>query len=86
MSGQSSGGHWPQHPPSRSGAVEGELKAASDIDRFRRSPPLPPRPADLPVDTDLRLRLVPSPWVALGGETLVRRSHPAYDQFAASAP
>ncbi|HEY5116553.1 MAG TPA: hypothetical protein VIJ00_13610 [Nakamurella sp.] len=86
MSGRSSGGHWPQYPPSRSGAVEGDLKAASDIDRFWQSPPLPPRPAVLPVDTDLRLRLLPSPWVALGGETLVRWLRPAYEQFAALAP
>ena len=86
MSGRSSGGHWPQYPPSRSGAVEGELKAASDIDRFWQSPPLPPRPAVLPVDTDLQLRLLPSPWVTLGGETLVRWLHPAYEQFAALAP
>ena len=86
MSGRSSGGHWPQYLPSRSGAVEGELKAASDIDRFWQSPPLPPRPAVLPVDTDLLLRLLPSPWVALGGETLVRWLRPAYEQFAASAP
>ena len=86
MSGRSGGGYRPQYLPSRSGAVEGELKAASDIDRFRRSPPLPPRPAVLPVDTDLRLRLLPSPWVALGGETLVRWLRPAYEQLAASAP
>jgi hypothetical protein len=86
MSGRSGGGHWPLYLPSRSGAVEGELKAASDIDRFWQSPPLPPRPAVLPVDTDLRLRLLPSPWVALGGETLVRWLRPAYEQFAASGP
>ena len=84
MSCRSSGGHWPQYPPSRSGAVAGALKA--DIDRFWQSPPLPPRPAVLPVDTDLLLRLLPSPWVALGGETLVRWLRPAYEQFAASAP
>ena len=86
MSGRSSGGHRPQYLPSRSGAVGGELKAASDIDRFWQSPPLPHRPAVLPMDTDLRLRLLPSPWVALGGETLVWWLRPAYDQFAASAP
>ena len=67
-------------------ALAGLPGTASDIDRFRRSPPLPPRPAVLPVDTDLLLRLLPSPWVALGGETLVRRLRPAYEQFAASAP
>ena len=86
MSGRSGGGHRPQYLPPRSGAVEGELKAASEIDRFWQSPPLPPRHAVQPVGSDLRLRLLPSPWVALGGEKLVRRLCPAYEHFAPSAP
>jgi len=64
-------------------ALAGLPDAAADIDRFWSSPPLPGRPAVLPVDADLLLRQLPPPGAALGGDTLVKRLGPAYRKFAA---
>ena len=66
-------------------ALAGLPEPAVEIDRFWQSPPLPPRPAVLPVDVDLLLRQLPPPGPGLGGETLVRRLSPAYARFAAGA-
>ncbi|HEY5880644.1 MAG TPA: SWIM zinc finger family protein [Nakamurella sp.] len=63
-------------------ALAGLPGTAAEIDRFWSSPPLPARPAVLPVDADLLLRQLPPPGPALGGDTLVKRLGPAYGRFA----
>ena len=66
-------------------ALAGLSEAAADADRFWSSPPLPPRPAVLPVATDLLLRQLPPPGPALGGDALVRRLGAAYEKFATAS-